>query len=196
MKIRVTPLLLGAVIMAGPALAGKTSPVEVEPTPVAPPAPVAPVSPDWTGAYVGGQLGWAFVHTDVSGIDGNGLIGGLVAGYDLDLGNWVIGAGLDYDFADIGLGGGVDLERVWRAKLRAGYKIGQGLAYGTVGYAKAETDNLGSEDGYVIGAGYEHMLTDNFALGGEILYHEFDNFNGSGIDVDATTVQMRGTFRF
>lgn len=40
------------------------------------------------------------------------------------------------------------------------------------------------------------MLTDSFALGGEILYHEFDNFNGSGIDVDATTVQMRGTFRF
>jgi hypothetical protein len=39
-------------------------------------------------------------------------------------------------------------------------------------------------------------VTDQFSLGGEVLYHEFDNFSGTGADVDATTVQVRGTFRF
>ena len=40
------------------------------------------------------------------------------------------------------------------------------------------------------------MITQNFAMGGEVLYHEFDNFNSTNTDVEATTVQVRGTFRF
>ena len=80
---------------------------------------------------------------------------------------------------------------MFRAKLRAGPKIGRGLLYGTGGYAWADTDNIGSDDGWFIGAGYEHRVTDQFSLGGELLYHEFD-----GGDIDATTLQARATFRF
>lgn len=196
MRTLMTPALLGAVLAAGPALAGNVTPAAEEPVPAFDPAPVMPASPNWTGFYAGGQLGWANVDTNIGGVDGDDVIGGLVLGYDHDFGDWVVGAGLDYDFAEIDLGGAADLENVWRAKLRGGYKLGPGLAYGTAGYANADTDALGSDDGYFIGAGYEHMLTDNFALGGELLYHEFDDFDGSGIDVEATTVQMRGTFRF
>ena len=197
-KIIALPLLAAASFAAAPALAG--SPESAPSDPViqpADPAPMAPALPNWTGFYAGGQLGYANVDTNVAGIDGDGFIGGLIAGYDYDLGNWVVGAGLDYDWTDIGIGGGNTLESVWRAKLRGGYKIGNGLVYGTGGYAEADVNTLGSDDGYFIGAGYEHAVMENFTVGGEVLYHEFDDFGGGGgPDVEATTVQVRGTFRF
>ena len=157
---------------------------------------VSAQSADWTGAYAGAQLGFADVDTTVPGVSGDGFIAGVVGGYDWDLGAWVVGLGADYDVSDIDLGAAADLEEVWRIKFRGGYKIGEGLAYGTAGYANADTDTLGDEDGYFIGAGYERRLAPNFSLGGEVLYHEFNNFNASPTDVDATTVQVRGTFRF
>jgi len=194
---RKTPLIAAAIAIAGaPALAGSTEPPVIEP-PVTQAAPL-PVTtgPDWTGFYAGAQLGYADIDTNVSGSNGD-VIGGLVAGYDLDLGNWVVGGGLDYDFADISVANGAaDVESVFRAKLRGGYKLGDGLLYGTGGYAMADTDTLGSDDGYFIGAGYEHLVTENLSVGGEVLYHEFDNYNSTPVDVDATTVQIRGTFRF
>ena len=195
MKTLITPVILTAALVSGPALAGSPTPVAEEP-PVAFNPPSAPATPDWTGAYVGGQIGWGSVDTNVAGVDGDDVIGGIVAGYDFDLGNWVIGGGLDYDFAEIGLGGGTELDNVWRAKLRSGYKIGNGLAYGTLGFAEADTSTLGSDDGYFLGVGYEHLIRENLSLGGEVLYHEFDNFNGTTTDIEATTVQVRGTFRF
>jgi outer membrane immunogenic protein len=39
-------------------------------------------------------------------------------------------------------------------------------------------------------------VTDTISLGGEVLYHEFDNFKDSGVDVDATTFQIRANYRF
>ena len=191
-----TAIATVAAFMAAPALAGNVTEPAPEPV-VEAPAPAAPLTPDWTGFYGGGQLGWAWVDTNLGGVDGDDIIGGIVAGYDYDFGNWVVGGGLDYDFADVDLSGtNVSLENVFRAKVRGGYKIGRGLAYGTGGYAYADTNNLGSDDGWFIGGGYEHLVTDNISVGGEVLYHEFDNFDGSGIDVDATTLQARATYRF
>lgn len=194
MNTRLSLLAATAALIAGPALAGSTEP------PVADPAitPAAPISagPDWTGFFGGAQLGYADVDTNVPGVSGDDFIGGLTLGYDYDLGDWVIGGALDYDIADIGLAPGLTLDSVFRAKLRGGYKVSDGLIYGTGGFAQADTNTLGDDDGYFIGLGYEHLLTDNFSLGGEVLYHEFDNFNTTTTDVDATTVQVRGTFRF
>lgn len=196
--LKSVPVLAAALSLAAAPVAFAGSPEPVDPDPIIPAAvPIAPASPDWTGGYVGGQLGWGNIETNVPGVDGDDVIGGIVAGYDYDFGQWVLGAGVDYDFADIDLGAAnASVENVWRAKLRAGYKIGNGLAYATGGYANADTDNLGSDDGYFIGAGYEHLVTQNFAVGGEVLYHEFDDFNSTTTDVEATTVQLRGTFRF
>ncbi|MEO3415487.1 outer membrane beta-barrel protein [Roseovarius sp. CAU 1744] len=170
-----------------PALAGSPEPAPAEPV-IASPAPVAS-TPDWTGFYAGAQLGYGNFDASPGG-DEDEFIGGIVGGYDWDLGTWVAGVGADYDFA------GGDVEQIGRLKARAGYKIGQGLLYGTAGYAYADADNFGDDDGYVIGAGYEHLISQNFSLGGEVLYHEFDNFDSTGVDVEATTVQLRGTFRF
>ncbi|MEX0277981.1 MAG: outer membrane protein [Ruegeria sp.] len=158
---------------------------------------MAQASGDWTGFYGGGQFGYADADTNASGVDGDGAIGGIILGYDYDLGDWVVGGGFDYDWSDIDLSGAATIEDVWRIKARAGYKVNpQGLLYGTGGYAEAGTDNLGSDNGWFIGAGYEQIVAPNISLAGEVLYHEFNNFNSSGVDVDATTFQVRAAYRF
>ncbi len=181
-----TAIALGS----APVLGGSPEPAYIEPEVAVP----VSTSPDWTGFYVGAQVGFANIDA-TTGNSGDGLIGGIVGGYDWDLGNWVVGAGADYDFADIGVGV-TDVESIWRLRLRGGYKLGNGLAYGTAGYAHADTDNAGDDGGYFVGLGYEHLVTQSFSLGAEVLYHEFDSFGLSTADLEATTVQLRGTYRF
>ncbi|WP_254435976.1 outer membrane protein [Ruegeria arenilitoris] len=160
-------------------------------------AAAAQSSGNWTGFYGGLQFGYADIDTNISGVEGDGAIGGIILGYDYDLSDWVVGLGFDYDWASIGLAPGVKVEDVWRVKARAGYKVtSTGLLYGIGGFAEAGTDNLGSEDGWFIGAGYEQIVAPNISVGGEILYHEFSNFDRTGIDVDATTLQVRAAYRF
>ena len=40
------------------------------------------------------------------------------------------------------------------------------------------------------------MVSDQFSVGAEALYHEFDSFNNSGTDIDTTTIQVRAIYRF
>ena len=148
---------------------------------------------DWTGGYGGIELGYGDLSAS-TGANDEGSLYGLTAGYDYDFGSWVIGAGIDYDWSDITLGG-TSVDNIARLKLRAGYDVGNGLAYGTLGGARAYTA-AGDDSGWLVGVGYEHMITNNVTLGGELNYHEFDNFAGTGTDIDATTLQLRTTFRF
>ncbi|SLN38582.1 hypothetical protein PSA7680_01910 [Pseudoruegeria aquimaris] len=151
---------------------------------------------DFTGFYAGAQLGYGDVGTNAPGVSGDDWIGGIILGYDYDFGDWVIGGGIDYDWADINIAAGVDVESVWRIKARGGYNWDNSLIYATAGYADAGTNALGSSDGWLAGIGYEYRVRSDLSLGAELLYHEFDDFNGSGIDVDATTVQFRASYRF
>jgi opacity protein-like surface antigen len=187
----------GATVIAAPAFAGSAAPAAMEPM-IEAPAPVAmTMGRDWTGGYGGLQLGYADVGTDSTAVPGgDDVIGGLTGGYDWDFGNFVLGVGVDADIADIDVGGGLTLERVYRLKARGGYDLGNGLLYATAGGAGADVDGLGYDTGYFVGAGYEHMVTDTVSLGGEVLYHEFSDFKDSGVDVDATTFQIRANYRF
>jgi len=185
----------GATVIAAPVFAGSAAPAPMEPM-IQAPAPVAmTMGRDWTGGYAGLQLGYADVGTSVAGLSGDDVIGGLTAGYDWDFGNFVLGVGVDADIADLSVGA-FTLERVYRLKARAGYDLGNGLLYATAGGVGADIDGLGYDTGYFVGAGYEHMVTDTISLGGEVLYHEFDNFKSSGVDIDATTFQIRANYRF
>lgn len=191
----------GATVIAAPAFAGSAAPAAMEPM-IEAPAPVAmTMGRDWTGGYGGLQLGYADVGTSDDDLGGDDLIGGLTAGYDWDFGNFVFGVGVDADIADIDVGtvvglGDLTLDRVYRLKARGGYDLGNGLLYATAGGVGADVDGLGYDTGYFVGAGYEHMVTDTVSLGGEVLYHEFDDFKDSGVDVDATTFQIRANYRF
>lgn len=188
-----TPLTLGLPAMAG-------GPTVTEPEPVLVPAePYVPPGIDWSGAYVGGQLGYADVDSSGGTLDGHGAIGGVHAGYRWDLGSFVAGAEIDYDTSDVTLGASDSLDDVTRLKVSGGTELGNGLLYGTLGAAHANATVAGgdlSDNGYFIGAGMTYGLGNNWTVGGELLQHRFSDFDGSGVDLDATTVTARVGFRF
>lgn len=199
MKI-LTSLVVISAFTAPAAFAGSIDPAPVESAVVAEPAPVF-AGRDWTGGYAGAQLGYGDLDTDgAGGVDGDGIIGGVHAGYDFDLGDWVLGGGLDYDAADIDLSDDAgDLNDVVRLKLRGGYDLGDTLIYGTTGLAWADADIGGDsfdDQGYFIGVGAERFVTDNMTVGGELLYHDFDDFDDTDVDIQATTLQARVSWRF
>jgi predicted porin len=176
------------------AIAGNLSDpvVETVATPVF--EPVA-VGTDWTGAYGGLNLGYGDIDTNI-GVSGDDMTYGLHVGYDYDFGQFVLGGELEYDKADIELGGGAaEVDSVTRLKLRGGYDLGRTLIYATGGIAQVDT-SLGDENGEFIGVGVAYQVTDRFTVGGELLEHRFDDINGSGVDADATTFNLRGSFRF
>lgn len=156
----------------------------------------AAVAEDWTGAYGGVQFG--ALGGDVSGSsdgDGSGGIVGFHAGYDVDFGTFVLGAEVDLDFGRIDFGDAAEVDAVARLKLRAGADLGRTFVYGTAGVARAET-SLGSGDGGFAGVGAGRRVGDRMTVGGEVLYQEFEDLDGSGADLGATTATARVTFSF
>lgn len=213
-------LAAGAALLAAPALAGGFSPTVTAPAPVAPapviaPAPVAPAATgaDWTGFYVGGQLGFGNLTLDdnddaTDEEDFDGAIYGLHAGYMQDFGRFVLGAEIDFDGTQIEVGEGdtaVEVGSVIRGKLRAGYDAGRFLPYLTAGFAQVRlnsddeaTDDAleDSYDGNFYGIGAAYQLTDRFVIGAEVLRHNFDDTPVEDIDADVTTATLRASFRF
>jgi opacity protein-like surface antigen len=191
--------LAAATALAGPALAGGPTTPAPEPV-VAVPAPVVPASRDWSGFYVGGQLGYGDVDSNGAGLDGNGFLGGVHGGYRWDFGQFVLGTELDYDTADINLGGGAgSLDDVTRLKLSGGAEFGDSLIYATTGaaYGSASVGPASlSDNGWFYGAGMTYAISDQWTIGGELLQHNFNDFDGSGVDIDALTATARIGFRF
>ncbi|WP_341861753.1 outer membrane beta-barrel protein [Gymnodinialimonas sp. 57CJ19] len=178
----------------------------VAPTPAPAPAPiVAPITPvgtDWTGAYGGIQLEYGDVDADPNA--GDGALYGVFGGYRYDFGNVVVGGELDLNFADIDLEGTTgttvgSLDSVHRLGVEVGYDAGPALIYGTVGVAQASAEIAGvdyDDTGYFFGAGMDYMVTDQITLGAEVLQHEFEDFDGTGNDISATTFGINAAFRF
>lgn len=183
---------------AAPVLAGGYAEPVVE-APVAAPV-IVELAPngDWNGGYVGGQIGYG--DASAGSIDGDGAFYGVRGGYDWDLGKWVVGAGLDWDKTDIDLGSaGDNLDSIARLKLRAGYDLGRTLVYATAGGARAKADLGGvsrSDNGWFAGIGADYALNDRWTIGGEVLHNQFDDFDNTGTDIDATTAALTVGFRF
>ncbi|MEO1639399.1 MAG: outer membrane beta-barrel protein [Pseudomonadota bacterium] len=197
-------LAVSLVLTGGAAAAGGLS----EPVAAPAPAPVAvapapvPRGTDWTGFYAGGQLGYG--RLDSSSIDDEddpaGAIYGVHAGYNYDFGTLVLGGEVDYDLTNIEIDSPAsEVDSVARAKVKLGYDAGQVMPYFTAGVARvATTDDLdGDTDGSFAGLGVSYLLSDNLILGGEVLQHQFEDFvDNDGVDVDATTLSLRASFRF
>ncbi|WP_293577411.1 outer membrane beta-barrel protein [Phaeobacter sp.] len=198
--IRIAPLVASLpVLWASQALAGNLTPPVADPAPAAPiaPAPLATAGSDWTGGYVGGQIGQLDANTS-NGLSGDDIAYGVHLGYNYDFGQFVLGGELDYDATDTDLGGaagGATVDSVARAKLKAGYDFGPVLAYVTGGVARADT-SVGSDSGDFYGIGVAYRISDDWTVGGEVLEHDFDNLGGTGIGADATTVSLRASFNF
>jgi len=179
--------------LSAPAFAGSMTPVPADPVPVAPAPIPMDMGGDWTGAYGGLSLGYANIDAG-AGVDDDSVIGGAHIGYDYDFGRFVMGGEVEYEALDATVGG-VDVDSVTRLKVRAGYDAGRTLVYGVAGGARADS-SIGDDEGYVVGAGVEYGLTQNISVGGEYLYHNFDNFAGTGNDIEANTISARVNYRF
>lgn len=197
--------ILAAGLMSAPlaAFAGGPLPQAAEPY-VAPPMVMTATRADgdWTGFYVGAQYGYGNLTSGGAGVDGNGGIGGLHAGYRYDFGKAIVGAELDYNFSSFDLGNNLPdttLDSVARLKLMAGYDLGRALVYVTGGAAYAEATVLGNEtqgNGYFGGLGMDYKLTEKVNVGAELLGHRFEEFDNSNIDLEAVTLQAKVAYRF
>ncbi|MEQ6248252.1 porin [Sulfitobacter sp. HNIBRBA3233] len=184
---------LSSTALGGAAFAGNLADPVIEQPVYETPAPVVPAS-DWTGFYGGVNLGYADINGD-GGIDGNGGTYGIHMGYDYDFGNYVLGAEVEYDKLDIDLDGGAQADDVARLKLRGGYDLGSTLVYATAGAARVST-SIGDDTGAFVGVGAAYKVNEDFTVGAELLGHRFDDIEGSGLDANATTLNLRGSYRF
>lgn len=188
------------------AAGGYVAPADPAPVGITPTA--IPVGTDWSGIYGGVQLEYGDVSADttagVAAASGDNALYGVFVGARHDYGNFVVGAELDLNFANIDLvnPGGVSvgsLDSVHRFGGEFGYDAGPALVYGIFGAARASATIGGvdmQDNGYFFGAGVDYMLTDQIIVGAEVLQHEFDNFDSSGLDISATTFGINAAFRF
>ena len=204
--IRTVTIALLSTTAAGAALAGNPAPAPEQPVVYQPAA--QPARPFWEGGYVGGQLGYAYGEFDLNGsFDSDSVIGGLNAGYLFDLGNdWYTGPEFQYDWADVTVtdpntGNSASFDEMARLKAIVGKAVGNGMVYGSVGYAYSDFDGVGTffdggGDSYLVGLGYDHRVSENWTVGAEYMHHSFGGVGAGGGDVDVNTVHIKATHRF
>lgn len=191
-------------LLAAPAFAGNLSEPVVEPI-ISAPVQVQPVS-DWSGFYLGGQAGYGDASDDRES-DLSGGLGGVHAGYLYDLGQWVIGAELDYDWANLtgdsrisNTFGDSEIDAIKRLKFIGGYDLGDGLFYGTVGGFQVDFSTVTwpdvKEEGWLVGVGYKHKITENWIGGVEFLHHRDSDFARTGNRIDLNTLTARVSYKF
>ncbi len=206
MKTLVVAALVSA--LAVPAFAGgvggKMADPVVEPRITPTPTP-APSMYDWTGAYVGALAGVGRVTTDRDSDDNqNGVGAALLAGYDHQFDGFVVGAEIDFSPAVLSdIGDDVnEVDSVTRLKAKVGAPVGATgniLPYATAGisHVRATLDGDSANDtGWLAGAGVAYGVTPNFSLNSELIYHRHSDFDGRGVDVEATTLTVGGAYRF
>ncbi|MDO5613423.1 MAG: outer membrane beta-barrel protein [Paracoccus sp. (in: a-proteobacteria)] len=184
---------------------GYTAPV-VEAAPVVVAPVVAPVT-DWTGFYLGGQVGKfdPKLETSLGNTDFSSNTYGLHAGYLHDFGRFVGGAELAYDKVSSFEADGANVDtdgRMLSAKLLAGYNAGRFLPYLTVGYNDLKIDGINGAadqdgDGYFYGLGAKFKATENVLVGAEVLRREFSDFNDvDGNDLKGTSLGLNVSYQF
>ena len=135
----------------------------------------------WTGPYIGANLGYQWGSATHTGANPSGVAGGLQGGYNLQMGQFVIGAETDLQLSDADdRFANWKFSNPWFGTLRArgGYAMNNVLFYGTLGLAygggKFEPGNGFSDThthvGWTAGAGVEVGLTPHWSAKVEYLY--------------------------
>ncbi|WP_185983240.1 outer membrane protein [Aureimonas mangrovi] len=148
----------------------------------------------WSGPYAGGFVGYNFADFDQAGgasFDGEGLVGGVYAGYNLQTEQFVYGIEGDIGASDLSAGGfnvatgtpiGADSTAFGSLRARVGIAYDPILLFATGGLAVAgnELSLGGAQDsnthfGYTVGAGVEAAVTDNITSRVEYRYSDFES---------------------
>ncbi len=218
MKKFLVPLLLATATFVG---ANAATAADLDP----PPPPVDDLrgtTYDWTGLYVGAWVGSACIDGTLTELTptpdrewetaGCGGKGGLVAGYNHQFENFVLGLEGDWGITDwlakneedFGAAGVADFQygfdHIVTLRARAGYAFDDTLLYVTGGAAWAKgnvsgieasvPDNLTQDHwGWTIGGGVEHAVTDHFRLRLDYLYTKLgtENYQQACCNLDIDT---------
>ncbi|ANY79927.1 hypothetical protein BB934_18250 [Microvirga ossetica] len=207
-------ILLASVALFG--FAGAASAADL-PVRAAPPAPIIAAVPvfTWTGFYVGVNAGYGWNANDsitVGGVtfdldDEGGFVGGAQAGYNYQIGSFVVGLEGDIQYADFGGDDRFDFDgdgildddfntSDWfgTVRARAGVAFDRALIYATGGFAFAD-----NATGWTVGGGLEYAFTNNLSAKIEGLYvnlDQDDNFPGLDLDNDAEFGVVRAGLNF
>jgi outer membrane immunogenic protein len=167
---------------------------------------VEPAPFTWTGFYLGVNAGAASLSTDyrvdslrgdlANGDQGNGggALAGVTAGYNYQMGTWLLGIEADFAWSNAGNSGQAFGMPAASAKMtsfstvrgRVGYAFDRALIYGTGGLAiaqlKGNSVNFFLNDasciagfsetrtGWTVGGGLEYALSNHFSVKVEGLY--------------------------
>lgn len=203
---------MAAVLTAGMGSAGAADLYRPAPVPQAEayPATIVDYGFNWTGAYVGANIGNRWVRDAVTpraggrySLDSSSIAGGLQAGYLFQTGRFVYGAEVDATYGDNAKTRGVPGGRVsaaldWSASARgrAGVALDRVLVYGTAGVGIAGFESTGrgggasakksdTAVGWTAGGGLEYAVTKNVSVRGEYLYADYGrnnvSYGGTGI---------------
>lgn len=198
--------------LAGPAFAGNPFPTVMEPAMTAP----ATTHTDWSGAYVGGVIGF---DSGTYGYSTDGPYGyapdtsyGVFAGYNVQKGPFVFGAELAFQNTELGPEItliATPLEYFVDVKARAGYAFDNVMLYGVIGnsWSKWKTRRfpISPYDTYDIsgmnyGVGVDVLITDNMFAGVEYLVRDMSGQRSDGSGVTGTShvesAQLRVGWRF
>ncbi len=157
------------------------------PTRKAPPAPAPVYAPafSWTGFYVGVNGGYAVGSGGGDfGSPSGGFVGGT-AGYNYQMGQYVLGVEGDWDWASLTQSGvntvgayNTNIDDLVTVRARAGYAVDRTLFFVTAGYAGVDSrlnfPAIGSQtqwlNGGAVGGGIEYAFTNNISAKAEYLF--------------------------
>jgi len=176
---------------------------------------------NWTGFYVGGHAGYAWgreeIRDNITGVSGktdpSGFIGGVQAGYNWQVSQWVFGIEGDWSWAN---GDGtaaipgaiVKSQYNWYSTLtgRVGYAVDNTLWYVKGGAAWADADySIGgakvgdSRSGWTIGGGLEYGFAPNWSAKIEYNYLDFGRDNIAapiGVSADSQVHLLKGGLNY
>lgn len=200
---------MATALIAAPAFAAD---LPMEPAP----AVVAVPSFSWTGAYVGGQVGYGWDRLGNGALKPRGVLLGGYAGYNYQFDNspLVIGAETDFNWSDQddsrnGLRGArvkADVKWAGATRGRIGFAFDRFLVYGAAGvaYAKIKVSTTGlvaagasasrTYTGWTVGGGVEYAFTDNVL--GRVEYRYNDYGRRSGVKLTENRVMAGVAYKF
>jgi len=206
-------------VFASGAFGGGLASAEAAPAPY-----IAPPIFTWSGFYVGANLGglWSrdsvasdFAEGGMDALSTSGIVGGVQAGYNYQISNFVVGAEGDLDWSSAkGSDGGLfgttvthsaNLPFYGDLRARAGIAFDRFLPYVTGGVVFADLHNnsgsgeftppiaLGRSEatGWTIGGGGEYAIDNHWSVKAEYLFMQFPGETQSYVNGAAYTFKFK-----
>lgn len=183
--------------------------------PIYSPAPVS----DWSGFYAGVNAGYGWgtqIREAVGGgtefeTDSDGFQFGGQAGYNMDLGGFVVGAEADLQWSKVGYTEDIPgigsfesaIDYYGTIRGRAGMAFGPVMPFVTAGFAAGRgsasitqdnnvvTSQSANHIGWTVGGGLEAKATDQISIKAEYLYVDLGTQTYSGLATGSSDVTQR-----